>query len=219
MIHLGRVEEANLDASKPLKILCHGFLDGITSAWYASAISEYFESQDVNIIAIDWPATNLYSNTVATAKIVAEVNAELLVELVNKLNVDLSNVHLIGHSLGAHISGLTGKHGCLEGWKLDYIFVFGQGKRFWLQLDNKLVVLLVWIQLVLVSMERVPMKGCRKMMLRMLKLSTLMGICLVMGNAWRMLIIFLMEELVHNQDVLHVSYTPVVNAKYVHLEK
>lgn len=109
LIHLGSVQEANLDVSKPLKILCHGYLDGITSAWYASAISEYFESQDVNIIAIDWPATNLYSNTVATARIVAEVNAELITELVNKLNLDLNNVHLIGHSLGAHISGLTGK--------------------------------------------------------------------------------------------------------------
>lgn len=98
-----------MDASKPLKILCHGYLDGITSEWYAKAISEYLQTQDVNIIAIDWPATDLYSNSIATAKTVAVINAEFIQELIEKFNIDLNKVHLIGHSLGAHIFGITGK--------------------------------------------------------------------------------------------------------------
>lgn len=107
-ITLGSVEKANLDPSKPLKILCHGYLDGIDSTWYAATVSAYLESQDVNIIAIDWPATALYSSTVSTAKEVATVNGELIQELYEKLGLDLNNVHFIGHSLGAHIAGLTG---------------------------------------------------------------------------------------------------------------
>lgn len=109
LIYLGRVEETDFDASRPLKVLCHGYLDGIDASWYASAVSEYLQSQNVNIIAIDWPATDLYSNSIATAKHVAVLNARLLQELVNKRGVNLDNVHLIGHSLGAHIFGLTGK--------------------------------------------------------------------------------------------------------------
>lgn len=113
-----------MDPSKPLKILCHGYLDGITSNWYASAVSEYLKTQDVNIIAIDWPATDRYANTISTAKTVALSNSELLLEFVNKLNVDLNEVHLIGHSLGAHISGLTGKKhdDCVWGFKKDFCF-------------------------------------------------------------------------------------------------
>lgn len=84
-------------------------MDGITSQWYSLAVSEYLKTQDVNIIAVDWPATDLYSNTVSTAKTVAVVNAKLILELVEKLGVDLNQVHFIGHSLGAHISGLAGK--------------------------------------------------------------------------------------------------------------
>lgn len=109
VIKLGSAETANLDPSRPIKFLCHGYLDGIDSEWYASAISEYLQSQNVNIIALDWPATGLYSNTVATAKNLAVVNGQFIKELVDKFGIDLGEVHLIGHSLGAHIFGLTGK--------------------------------------------------------------------------------------------------------------
>lgn len=125
---LSTVGDISLDASRPLKILCHGYLDGIDSSWYASAVSEYLTGQNVNIIAIDWPATDLYSNTVSTARQVALVNGKLIQELVNKKGVDLNQVHLIGHSLGAHISGLTGRprQGFNSRWWRFRLFLAGQ---------------------------------------------------------------------------------------------
>lgn len=86
-------------------------MDSIESDWYAAMIEEYYKKEDVNIIAIDWngPASQAYWDSVDHTFSVADVNAQLIIEISEKVGVPLEKFHFIGHSLGAHIGGLTGK--------------------------------------------------------------------------------------------------------------
>lgn len=108
---VGSVETAGINPNLPFKILSHGWQDSVDSGWYADAISEYLKKDDYNVVAIDWsgPAADAYWDSVDAAYEIAEVNARVIVELNDKLGVAPESLHLIGHSLGAHIFGLTGK--------------------------------------------------------------------------------------------------------------
>lgn len=110
-VNLGAAAASALDLNKPIKFLCHGYQSSVDSEWYAPAIEEFLGGSDVNVIAIDWsgPADLLYWESVDAVQQVAKVNAKLIQELHENLGVDLGNVHLIGHSLGAHIMGFTGQ--------------------------------------------------------------------------------------------------------------
>lgn len=69
------------------------------------------------MIAVDWNelAEALYSSAVEASFDVASVHATFIKELNDKLGVRPESVHLIGHSLGAHIFGLTGESHVLSG--------------------------------------------------------------------------------------------------------
>ncbi|KAL1789043.1 lipase member I, partial [Sigmodon hispidus] len=73
--------------------------------------------EDVNLIVVDWnqgATTFIYNRAVKNTKIVAERLKEPIENLLNH-GASLDNFHLIGVSLGAHISGFIGKlfHGQL----------------------------------------------------------------------------------------------------------
>ena len=68
---------------------------------------------DLNVLAFDWAsmAGSLdYFESAADAVRVGEELGETLAKvLILDLNVDPSNVHAIGHSLGAHVAGQMGR--------------------------------------------------------------------------------------------------------------
>lgn len=66
---------------------------------------------ECNIFTIDWEALAAdanYVNVKATVVPVAEVVAELIDWLIATFNLDVQNLHLVGHSLGAHVVGNAG---------------------------------------------------------------------------------------------------------------
>lgn len=102
--------------------------------WYPPAIEEYLKKGDLNVIAIDWngPASEAYWDSVDHTKAVAKLNAQLILEIKEKFGVPLKNFHLIGHSLGAHISGLTGQRiQELTGNKIGRITGLDPAGPFW----------------------------------------------------------------------------------------
>lgn len=66
------------------------------------------------MIVVDWKrlAALIYFNAAANAIVVGKYLKEFLIFL-EKHNVDLGTVHLVGHSLGGQIAGVAG--GGLEG--------------------------------------------------------------------------------------------------------
>ena len=66
----------------------------------------------VNVFIVDWAklAANRYYYTSAKyTKVVGHQLAKFLAFLKESFSVDMDSVHLIGHSLGAHVCGFAGK--------------------------------------------------------------------------------------------------------------
>ena len=66
---------------------------------------------DYNVIRVCWKrgAAALYSQAVANARVVGLEVGYLINWLADEYGLDRGTLHLIGHSLGAHISGYAGE--------------------------------------------------------------------------------------------------------------
>lgn len=66
----------------------------------------------MNVIAVDWSkgADNInYIQAAANTRVVGATIANLIKELHNVAHLAHNKVHLVGHSLGSHISGYAGE--------------------------------------------------------------------------------------------------------------
>ncbi|XP_059167372.1 pancreatic triacylglycerol lipase-like [Physella acuta] len=94
------------------KILVHGFLDSPQmTSWHKDLTAAFLSQGDYNVISVDWSKGNLFPYTQATAntRIVGAQIALLVHELIKTKNVTAADFHIIGHSLGSHISGYAGE--------------------------------------------------------------------------------------------------------------
>lgn len=113
-LYLGHLhdQDAYYKIKKNFKLIIHGWTDDADSGWYKDITTAYLKKEDLNVIAIDWskPASALYPLSVKYTKDIGQYLGELLVDLHETVGVPYENMHLIGHSLGAHISGFAGQY-------------------------------------------------------------------------------------------------------------
>ena len=104
---------AFFNGSKDTKIIVHGYLDDSLAYWMNDMKDKLLQLDDFNVILVDWSGSQLlltgsragYPLSVANTRVVgAEIG-----ELIKALPVDRSKIHIIGHSLGAHIASYAGK--------------------------------------------------------------------------------------------------------------
>ncbi|KAK8392573.1 hypothetical protein O3P69_014761 [Scylla paramamosain] len=94
-------------------VIIHGFLGWGTEPWilhFKDKLLRVFPSS--NVVSVDWPAGSAwwlpgYYTAVHRVPGVAEDLAALLHSLATTCHLDLHDLHLIGHSLGAHVAGLA----------------------------------------------------------------------------------------------------------------
>ncbi|XP_051959569.1 lipase member H-like [Xyrauchen texanus] len=101
----------HFDSSRPTTFLIHGYRpSGSPPVWLNKFAESLLNRTDLNLIVVDWNhgATNInYFKVVKNTRVVAEK----LIDLIHKLKENgatLDTIHMIGVSLGAHISGFTG---------------------------------------------------------------------------------------------------------------
>ncbi|XP_036059337.1 lipase member I [Onychomys torridus] len=98
--------------SKKTVWIIHGYRPlGSIPAWLHKFTKVLLKHEDVNLIVVDWnqgATTLIYNRAVKNTRIVAKYLSESIQNLLNH-GVSLDNFHLIGMSLGAHISGFVGK--------------------------------------------------------------------------------------------------------------
>jgi pimeloyl-ACP methyl ester carboxylesterase len=101
----------SFDSTKPIKLIIHGFNDQAQNKWIINMTRELLKSEDMNVITVDWSGGNRfpYDQAVANTVIAATAIRHLLQAMINK-GVQPENIHLIGHSLGAHISSYVGRY-------------------------------------------------------------------------------------------------------------
>jgi len=107
---------ANINPSLPLKIVIHGFKSEAKQGWTQDIKNAILEIEDVNVYLVDWSGgsgswwdhKNMYNQAIANTRVVAAQVAKV-VQQFHAEGLSLDDVHLIGHSLGAHTCGEVGK--------------------------------------------------------------------------------------------------------------
>ncbi|XP_054162370.1 inactive pancreatic lipase-related protein 1-like [Oppia nitens] len=108
----GTYDLLDFSPKNDLKIIIHGYLENGFQSWIKDMSIELLTKSDFNVICIDWiiGATPPYTQAVANARLVGAIIAHFIKDIQRQYPDYLSSkIHLIGHSLGAHIAGYVGK--------------------------------------------------------------------------------------------------------------
>ncbi|XP_071953370.1 pancreatic triacylglycerol lipase-like [Antedon mediterranea] len=95
----------------PTIFICHGYAENSDVDWVHTLGTTFINNGDVNIIRINWEkgATILYGQSAANARIVGAEASFLIDKIKSLYGYNASNIHMIGHNLGAHIMGYAGE--------------------------------------------------------------------------------------------------------------
>lgn len=90
--------------------IAHGFLETGERPWMKNMTQSLLRKEDVNVIIIDWGKGSMppYTQAVANIRPVGRIAAMLIYALRVVAGINTENIHLIGHSLGAHLTGYIG---------------------------------------------------------------------------------------------------------------
>ncbi|XP_044735396.1 phospholipase A1-like [Chrysoperla carnea] len=97
----------------PTKILIHGFGNSYKSPFGQQTKNSYLNSGRYNVIVVDWrklARAPWYLTASKNTRLVGQTTAQLIDNLVQGAGMKLENLHIIGHSLGAHTAGIAGKN-------------------------------------------------------------------------------------------------------------
>ncbi|CAH0581293.1 unnamed protein product [Chrysodeixis includens] len=95
----------------PLKVITHGWRSSADSAGVMSVKNAYLETKKSIVITVDWSITAdnfLYPWVANETKAIGARIATFLDNLNYRYNISGKEMHLIGHSLGAHVMGNAG---------------------------------------------------------------------------------------------------------------
>jgi len=106
------VSNSFFNASSPTKVIIHGFGSSCDKVWAREMRLSFLAVEDCNVICVDWAAGAVDPNYVRAAVNTRLVGKQvaLLIKAINLEFGDINNnTHLVGFSLGAHVSGFVGK--------------------------------------------------------------------------------------------------------------
>lgn len=93
-------------------MITHGWITNGNADWINQIKDAFLNQADVNVIVLDWrdDASNpTYLPAVRAVPGVGRALGNFLNFLFNTAGGSWNNVHLIGHSLGAHVMGNAGR--------------------------------------------------------------------------------------------------------------
>ncbi|RNA41178.1 inactive pancreatic lipase-related 1-like, partial [Brachionus plicatilis] len=130
------LESLGFDHSKETKLVVHGF--SADSSSLTALKNKLLIFDDVNVIMVNWKEGAKAPDYYNAFTNVREV-AQKIADFVQQGKIDLSKVHCIGHSLGAHVCGFAGKRivgkiGRISG--LDPAGPLFEGKPVYSRLDK-----------------------------------------------------------------------------------
>lgn len=109
----GSVTNSNFNPGHPTRLLIHGWNQNGKSEVLVKIRHSYLSVGDFNVIAVDWgegAQTINYITARYYVEPVGRVTSQMVDTLVKAFGVSLDSINVIGHSLGAHIAGVAGKH-------------------------------------------------------------------------------------------------------------
>ncbi|XP_068112923.1 pancreatic lipase-related protein 2-like isoform X2 [Hyperolius riggenbachi] len=101
----------NFKTIRKTRFIIHGFIDSGEKKWLSDMCKAMLRVEDVNCICVDWAggSQTFYTQATNNIRVVGAEVAYFITILQDKFGYSPSNIHLIGHSLGAHAAGEAGK--------------------------------------------------------------------------------------------------------------
>ncbi|KAG8435837.1 hypothetical protein GDO86_013691, partial [Hymenochirus boettgeri] len=98
-------------ASRKSRFIIHGFIENGDDIWLTTMCKTMLQVEDVNCFCVDWSGGShtSYPQAVNNIRIVGAELARFIGFLKSNFQYSLSNIHIIGHSLGSHAAGEAGK--------------------------------------------------------------------------------------------------------------
>ncbi|KAM4011833.1 LOW QUALITY PROTEIN: uncharacterized protein ACNLHF_005632, partial [Anomaloglossus baeobatrachus] len=121
-INPATISHSNFNEDRKSHFVIHGFTDSGEKSWLTDICQATLQVEDVNCFSIDWSGgLTLYTQAANNIQVVGAEVAYFITTLQEEFNHSLSNIHIIGHSLGAHAAGEAGKRrpgiGRITGWR------------------------------------------------------------------------------------------------------
>ncbi|XP_066270859.1 pancreatic triacylglycerol lipase-like [Branchiostoma lanceolatum] len=104
------LENSTFNEGRKTKFIIHGFQSNGHALWVYDLTDELLIEGDYNVIVVDWKdgASRSYTQAAANTRVVAAETERLIRYLNNRTRADWTQMHIIGHSLGAHTAGYVG---------------------------------------------------------------------------------------------------------------
>ncbi|XP_046392727.1 pancreatic triacylglycerol lipase-like isoform X2 [Ischnura elegans] len=101
---------SNLVAKHKTFFISHGYLETAAKPWVQRMVAELLRKSDVNVVTVDWVGGSgpPYTQAVSNIRLVGVMTAHLIKLMMEEAGVNPVKIHLIGHSLGSHVSGYIG---------------------------------------------------------------------------------------------------------------
>lgn len=116
-LNLDKPEETKYLGFNPrgmIYVIAHGYIDSGDRPWINTMMNALLDNDKTgksSVIVVDWGdgSSPPYTQAVANIRLVGVMTAHALFQVKQQLGMkSLDNVHMFGHSLGAHLSGYTG---------------------------------------------------------------------------------------------------------------
>lgn len=100
-----------IDPNKKVVFQIHGWLCSSRDAGMPEMKTAYLFRYDYNVIIVDWSVltTNTYPDSVCSIPQAAQLLGHFICKMHTLRNVKIESIHVVGHSLGAHLAGVTGQ--------------------------------------------------------------------------------------------------------------
>ncbi|XP_043674637.1 phospholipase A1 [Vespula pensylvanica] len=106
--------------TRPVVFITHGFTSSASETNFINLSKALVDKDNYMVISIDWQTaacTNeaaglkylYYPIAASNTRLVGQYIATITQKLVKQYKISMANIRLIGHSLGAHVSGFAGK--------------------------------------------------------------------------------------------------------------
>lgn len=107
---LASLEQCGFNASLTTRIIVGGYFAKEDEEWIDKVVRQWLLLEPSNIIKVSWADANrgLYHTAAYNSRIVGRQLTLFLHYLDQLFHLNLNRLHLVGHSLGAHIAGFVG---------------------------------------------------------------------------------------------------------------
>ncbi|CAK9807663.1 Pancreatic triacylglycerol lipase (Fragment) [Anthophora plagiata] len=102
------LKKSHFDPKKETKLVTHGWINSPNSQSCTLVVQAFMEHGDYNVIVIDWSPISVMPYLWASKRVVmvSQYTSKMIDFLVSQ-GMDPSKLTIVGHSLGAHVAGLS----------------------------------------------------------------------------------------------------------------